>query len=91
MALGFYFRPAGFTPAIYDDTLSQLEAAGAGAPDGRTLHVALDVDGAIHVFDIWESQEQFEAFGATLVPIVTAAGVDPGQPMVANVRNVLEG
>jgi len=91
MALGFYFRPAGFTPAIYDDTLSQLEAAGAGAPDGRTLHVALDVGGAIHVFDIWESQEQFDAFGATLVPIMTAAGIDPGQPMVATVRNVLEG
>ncbi|MGA2006323.1 MAG: hypothetical protein ABSH27_02025 [Solirubrobacteraceae bacterium] len=91
MALGFYFRPAGFTPEIYADTLSQLDAAGAGAPDGRTLHVALDVGGAIHVFDIWESQEQFDAFGSTLVPIMTAAGVDPGEPMVANVHNVIEG
>jgi hypothetical protein len=91
MAHGFYFRPAGFTPEIYDDTIRQLEAAGAGAPDGRTLHVALDVGGAIHVFDIWESQEQFEAFGATLMPIMGAAGVDPGEPMVATVHNVLEG
>jgi hypothetical protein len=79
MALGFYFRPAGFTPEIYTDTLSQLDAAGAGSPDGRTLHVALDVGGAIHVFDIWESQEQFDAFGSTLVPIMTAAGVDPAE------------
>jgi hypothetical protein len=43
------------------------------------------------VFDIWESQEQFEAFGATLMPIMGAAGVDPGEPMVATVHNVLEG
>ena len=91
MALGFYFSPAGFTPEIYDDTIKQLEAAGAGAPDGRTLHVALDVGGAIHVFDIWESQEQFEVFGATLMPIMGAAGVDPGEPMVASVHSVLEG
>jgi hypothetical protein len=91
MALGFYFTPAGFTPEIYADTLSQLEAAGAGAPDGRTLHVALEVDGAINVFDIWESQAQFDAFGATLVPIMTGAGIDPGEPMVAKVHNVIQG
>jgi hypothetical protein len=91
VALGFYFRPSGFTPEKYNETLRQLEAAGAGAPEGRTLHVALDVGGAIHVFDIWESQQAFEAFGATLVPIMAAAGVDPGEPMVAEVSNVIEG
>ena len=81
MALGFYFTPPGFTPAVYDETVKQLEAAGAGSPPGRL----------IQVFDIWESQETFEAFGATLVPIMTAAGVDPGQPMVASVHNVIQG
>jgi hypothetical protein len=91
MALGFYFTPNGFTQEKYDETLSQLEAAGAGAPEGRSYHVALETNGEIQVFDIWESQEAFEAFGATLVPIMTAAGVDPGTPMVARVHNVIEG
>jgi hypothetical protein len=91
MAIGFYFRPSGFTPDKYEETLRQLEAAGAGAPEGRTYHVALEVDGAIHVFDIWESQTTFEAFGATLVPIMSGLGVDPGEPMVAPVHNVIEG
>jgi hypothetical protein len=36
MAIGFYFRPSGFTPDKYEETLRQLEAAGAGAPEGRT-------------------------------------------------------
>lgn len=91
MALGFYFTPNGFTPAIYDEVLTKLEAAGAGAPDGRSYHVALESDGQIQVFDVWESQEQFEAFGATLLPIMAALGAEPGQPMVAQVHNVIKG
>ena len=91
MALGFYITAKGFTQERYDTTTVQLEEAGAGAPDGRISHVALETDGEIQVFDVWESQEAFEAFGATLVPIMTGLGVDPGEPMVARVHNVIEG
>jgi len=91
MALGLYFTPAGFTQEKYDEAIGQLEAAGAGAPAGRTYHVALENDGGIHVFDIWESQDAFDAFGATLLPIMSGLGVDPGKPMVAQVHNVIEG
>jgi hypothetical protein len=91
VALGFYFTPSGFTPAIYDETLSKLEAAGAGSPPGRIYHVALESGGLIQVFDVWESQESFEAFGATLVPIMQGAGIDPGEPMVATVHNTIVG
>jgi hypothetical protein len=68
MALSFYFTPSSFTPAVYDETIKKLEAAGAGAPAGRLYHAALESDGKIQVFDIWDSQESFEAFGPTLVP-----------------------
>ena len=74
MALGFYFRPSSFTPARYDAVIKRLEAAGAGAPAGRLYHFALEADDLIQVFDVWESQESFEAFGATLVPIMTELG-----------------
>jgi hypothetical protein len=43
------------------------------------------------VFDIWESQEAFDAFGSTLLPIMSGLGVDPGAPMVARVHNVIAG
>ena len=91
MALGFYITPSGFTQDKYDEAVSKLEAAGAGAPEGRSYHVALETNGEIQVFDIWESQEAFEAFGATLMPIMAGLGVDPGKPMVARVHNVIEG
>jgi hypothetical protein len=91
MALGFYFTPAGFTKEKYDEALKQLDAAGAGAPAGRSYHVGLETNGEIQVFDIWESQAAFDAFGATLVPIMSGLGVDPGTPSVAEVHNVIEG
>ena len=83
MALGFYFSPSGFTPERYDEVIRRLEEAGAGAPEGRSNHFALETNGEIQVFDVWESQEAFEAFGATLVPIMVELGADPGEPMVA--------
>jgi hypothetical protein len=63
LAIGFYFSPSAFTPARYDEVIKRLDAAGAGAPAGRTYHFALEVNGLIQVFDVWESQESFEAFG----------------------------
>ena len=91
MALGMYFRPSSFTPARYDDAIRRLEAAGAGAPAGRLSHAALETGGLIQVFDIWDSQESFQAFGATLVPILAELGVDPGEPQVSPVHNIIKG
>jgi hypothetical protein len=91
MALGFYFTPSGFTPDLYDEAIKRLEAAGARAPEGRSNHFALETNGEIQVFDVWESQEAFEAFGATLVPIMAELGADPGQPTVSRVHNVIDG
>jgi hypothetical protein len=91
MALGFYFTPDGFTKEKYDEAIKQLDAAGAGAPAGRTFHVGLEANGLIQVFDIWESQAAFDAFGATLIPIMTGLGIDPGTPSVAEIHNVIAG
>lgn len=91
MALGIYFVHEGFTPEKYNNVIKQLEAAGAGSPKGRTYHCALESNGAIQVFDIWESQEDFDAFGEKLVPILSDLGVDLQEPMVATVHNVITG
>src|ERR1700730_10817572 len=91
MALGMYFTPSSFTPARYDDTLKRLEEAGAGAPPGRLYPVAMEADGLIQVFDVWESEASFEAFGKTLLPIMADLGADPGQPQVSPVHNLIKG
>ncbi len=91
MALGIYFVHEGFTPEKYTSAIKSLEAAGAGNPKGRTYHCALESNGAIQVFDIWESQADFDAFGSTLVPILSELGVELQEPMVATVHNVITG
>jgi hypothetical protein len=91
MAVGLYIVHKGFTPEKYAEALSQLDAAGASAPAGRQYHVALESNGEIQVFDIWESQEAFNAFGDTLIPILEGLGVELSEPQAADVHNVIEG
>jgi hypothetical protein len=93
MAFGLYFQPSGFSPDVYDQAIKELDSAGAGfgSVPGRTFHCAMDVDGSIAVFDIWDSMEQFERFGEKLVPIMSKLGADPGQPMVATIHNLQNG
>jgi hypothetical protein len=43
------------------------------------------------VFDVWESEESFDAFGQTLMPILAELGIDPGQPQVSEVHNIIQG
>ena len=91
MALGYYFAPKSFSVEQYDETLRKLEEAGAGSPPGRSYHCAFEGEGGIHVFDVWDSEETFAAFGQTLIPILTGAGVDPGEPHIAKVHNIIVG
>jgi hypothetical protein len=91
MALGIYFVHEGFTPEKYDAAIKKLDAAGAGSPKGRLNHFALESDGAIQVFDVWETQEDFDAFGKTLVPILTELGVELSEPSVAYIHNSIAG
>jgi hypothetical protein len=92
MALGFYFQPQSFTAEQYDETIERLQDAGAGAPPGRSYHCAfIGTNGMIQVFDVWESQEEFDKFGEILMPIMAELGADPGAPMVNEVHNAILG
>lgn len=42
------------------------------------------------VFDTWDSQESFDAFGQTMMPILAELGVDPGEPSVMPVHNIVQ-
>lgn len=91
MSIGIYFPIPSMSPAQYDEVLVQLEAAGASAPDGRTYHCAFAAGEGLHVFDVWDSEEAFGAFGETLMPILAGVGVDPGEPMISAVHNIITG
>jgi hypothetical protein len=91
MALCFYFAPQSFSKEQYDEAIRRLDAAGQGAPAGRSYHCAFTGEGGLNVFDVWDSQESFDKFGETLIPIMAELGTDPGEPMVAEIHNVIVG
>lgn len=85
------FTPKSMSASKYDEIIKRLEAAGGGAPKGRLFHVAFGDPNALRVSDIWDTKENFEAFGATLMPILQEAGVDPGEPDWIEVHNIIAG
>jgi len=89
MAIAISFTPQSMNAAKYDEVIRRLEQAGAGAPDGRRYHVCYGSEDALRVLDIWESSAQFEKFGETLIPILQAVGVDPGQPEISDLHNTI--
>ena len=91
MAFTITFTPTGMTTAKYDEVIRRLNAAGAGAPAGRSFHTCYGPPDALRVVDIWASMEQFQAFGATLLPILAAQGIDIGTPDVQPQHNSILG
>lgn len=89
MPLGIYFAPASMTAEQYNTCIDRLKRAGAGNPAGRQYHACFGDSQKLQVFDVWTSQEAFDKFGATLMPILQQIGVDPGQPMVMPIHNVV--
>ena len=77
--------------AQYDEIIRRLDAAGMGKPAGRLQHACFGSADKLQVFDIWESQQDFDTFGATLMPIIQQVGVDTAQPVVEPVHSVTPG
>jgi len=62
-----------------------------GSPPGRSYHCAFPGEKGLHVFDVWDSQESFDKFGETLMPIMAELGADPGEPQVVQIHNIIIG
>ena len=91
MSIVISFTHAGFTTAKYDEAIKKLNAAGASAPKGRTFHVSFGDPQNLSITDVWDSAEDFQAFGVTLMPILTGLGVDPGAPAISPAHNTILG
>lgn len=85
------FTPKSMSSKQYDEVMKRLEAAGAGSPEGRLYHVAFGSRDALRVSDIWDTRENFDRFGETLMPILQELGIDPGTPEFIDVYNSVAG
>jgi hypothetical protein len=89
MAIAVYFHPESVNTALYDDVIKRLEAAGAGSPAGRFHHSAFGPPDHLMVYEVWDSDESFAKFGETLMPILGEVGINPGQPEVMPLHNMI--
>jgi hypothetical protein len=90
MSVLVQFAPAGATSTEqYDETIRRLEKSGDFPPDGMEYHVCFLADGYVRVSEIWDSREQLNAFAERLMPVLTEVGVDPGQPEMLEIHNII--
>ena len=73
----------------YDEATKRLEAADAGTPAGRVYHVCFGPRDKLRVFDLWDSEENVDAFSLTLLPILEELGINSGEPDVCDVHNIM--
>jgi hypothetical protein len=85
-----------FTPASnvttdqYDETIRRLEKSGDWLPDGLEYHVAFKANGNLRVSEIWDSREQFDAFGERLMPLLKDVGIElSGEPEMLEIHNII--
>jgi hypothetical protein len=83
------FTPSTLTPDQYDETIRRLEKSGDWLPEGLESHVAFKSNGNLRVSEIWDSREHFDAFGERLMPVLKDVGIDPGQPEVLEIHNIV--
>jgi len=75
--------------AQYDQVITDLEAAGFGNVPGRLYHVAAPHGEGWHVTDVWESEEAFNNFAETMIPILASTGVEPAEPLILPVHHII--
>lgn len=74
----------------YDATQARIEASGEFPPDGLEIHVAFAAGGNFRVSEIWDSMEQFQAFGERLMPILEESGIElEGPPEILEIHNII--
>jgi hypothetical protein len=84
------FTPSSLTADKYDEALRRLEAAGDWPPDGLDYHVCFGSEGSLRVSEIWDSQEKLNAFGERLMPVLSDVGIEPGEPELLEIHNIIK-
>lgn len=77
----FVNKPTADVHRKYEQVWARLAELGLRHPEGRLSHTAWVVGTELHVVDLWESQEQLDAFfNGTLRELLVEVDFDFGRP-----------
>jgi hypothetical protein len=82
------FSPPSLTAGQYDSAVRRLTEEGVLPAEGLDYEICYGPEGQLKVSQVWDTQEQLEAFGARLQPILSELGINPGEPEFLEVHNV---
>jgi hypothetical protein len=85
------FVPDSLTSEQYDKVVSRLNEEGVFPAEGLDYEVCYGSGDKMRVSQVWDSQEHLEAFADRLRPILAEVGIDPGQPEIVPVHNIIRG
>ena len=87
-----YPRASNATTDDYDAVTRRLEESPDFPPDGLEYHVAfIDGNGDVRVSEVWESAEQFRAWGERLMPLIAERGIEfEGEPEILETYNTIK-
>jgi hypothetical protein len=77
--IGVYYSPESLTQAQYEEVGRKLEAANAPMA-GLKVHTCFGNDGQLAVFEVWETQEAYDAQTPILLPILEDVGIKFARP-----------
>jgi hypothetical protein len=85
--IAVYVKPEALTIDQYNKARKGLDASGADVT-GRKHHSCFGDDGQLMVFEIWDSQENYDAFGKFLMPVLQEVGIVPSSQDIMKVANL---
>ena len=85
--IAVYVKPESLTVEQYNKVRKGIENSGANM-EGRKHHSCFGEDGQLAVFEIWDSQQSYDAFGKVLMPILQEVGIVPSSQDIMEVVNV---
>jgi hypothetical protein len=90
VSLVIRFSPPSLTAKQYDEVVRRLNEAGVFPAAGLDYELCYGSDSNLKVSQVWDSQDQLDAFGERLRPILAELGINPGEPEVLQVHNIIK-
>jgi len=92
MAITLLFEPKAGADLQYDSVMKEMKDQGIWPPEGMTYHVASGAGADFKVFEVWESEQHAQKFGALLMPILQKHKIELSrEPRPQAVKNTFKG
>jgi hypothetical protein len=89
MSVLIRFSPPSMTAEQYDSIVARLYEEGIHPAPGLEIEVCFGSGDQMKVSLLFDSKEHLETFGARLQPILAEMGMNPGEPEITEVHNVI--